>query len=108
MAHKDLINHYEEKKEEIKLKPVKLSHSLICGTFGCVASMSLINIPKFDSLPLTGLGGFLAGYTLPYVVKNVKILELDYQIFMNKNIINDLEKERLEKFEERKTLQKTI
>ena len=38
----------------------------------------------------------------------LRFLELDYQIFMNKNIINDLEKERLEKFEERKTLQKTI
>ena len=33
MAHKDLINHYEEKKEEIKLKPVKLSHSLILWNF---------------------------------------------------------------------------
>lgn len=106
MANKDLINSYEEKKKEIKLKPVKLSHSLICGTAGCMAGMNLINMPKFDSLLFTGLGGFLVGYTLPYIVKKIKILDIDYQIFINKSIVKNLEKERLKQLEKVKTLQK--
>ena len=48
----------------------------------------------------------MVGYTLPYIVKKIKILDIDYQIFINKSIVKDLEKERLKQLEKVKTLQK--
>lgn len=93
-ATEELIYNYIDKKDKLKLNPVKYSHSLICGTIGSMLGMSMVTIPKMDSLILLGLGGFLAGYTVPYVVRKIRIGELDYQILINKGIINDLKKEK--------------
>lgn len=98
----ELISDYTDKKDKLKLKPVKYSHSLICGTIGSMLGMSMVTIPKMDMLILSGLGGFLAGYVLPYAAKKIRIGELDYNIYVNNLIIKDLNKEKERVQEEKK------
>lgn len=98
----ELISSYADKKRKLKLKPVKHSYSCICGTLGCMFGMSMVSIPKMDMLILSGLGGFLAGYVLPYAAKKIRIGELDYNIYVNNLIIKDLNKEKERVQEEKK------
>ena len=93
-ATEDLIERYTIKKDELKFKPVKFSHVYICGIAGSIAAISILGIPEFDLIMFASMGGFAIGSLLPYTIKKVRIAELDYQIFMNRNIINDLEKDK--------------
>ena len=41
-----------------------------------------------------GMAGGLIGSSIPYVIRQVKIGDLNYQIYMNNLILNDLDEKR--------------
>lgn len=80
---------YEQEKEAIKLKPVKLSHQLIFGSLAQLSAMAYTNSNgiKFDGILLISLGSFSLGLCMPSLIKKIRIADKDYQIYMiNKNI----------------------
>ena len=89
-----LIEDYTVTRDSLKLKPVKHFHAYICGTIGSMLGISMMTIPKLDILIFSSIGGFVAGYALPYVVRNVNIGFYDYNIYVNKSIIKDLNKKK--------------
>ena len=93
-AFLQLNDKYEKKRKQIKLKPVKTSHMCLFGSVGCLAAMATVHSPFLSEFMLVGLGGYTIGWAIPYVVKRIKLADLDYQIYMNDKIINDLENEK--------------
>lgn len=85
---------FNSKKEELKLKPVKLSHVCLAGAACSFLAMGLADTQYLSGVLLSGLGGYVAGCAIPYIVRNVRIADLDYQIYMNNAIIADLEREK--------------
>ncbi len=107
-ATEQLIEEYENKKEELKLKPVKnlqIYSGLIIGESAGIAIMSS-NLLDLGVMVIGGLAGGAIGALTPYIIKQIKIGELDYQIFMNGLIMKDLEKEKAEVSGKVKTLNK--
>ncbi len=90
-----LNNSYEKKKEKIKLKPVNLGTVCMLGTVGSFVAMGLIGSDSLIGLELSCFGGYAVGCCLPYLVKKIRLLDLDYQIYSNNKIIDDLEKEKV-------------
>lgn len=90
----ELISNYKTKQDDIKLNPVKFSHTLICGTMGSIVSICMVKEPSLDLMIFSGIGGYVLGALVPYIVKKIRIADLDYQIFINKSIINDLNAEK--------------
>lgn len=108
VATENLIEKYENKKEKIKLSSVP-SWQLYSGEIigGCSA-MAIISMHTLDlgTMLLGCVGGLFAGTLAPYIVKQIKIGDLNYQIFMNNLIIKDLEKEKKDVSEKVKTFYK--
>lgn len=90
-----LNDKYEKKKEQIKFKPVKISHMCLFGTVGSLVAMASVHSSFLSGTMFAGLGGYTIGCTIPYIVKKIKVVDLDYQIYMNDKIINDLENEKV-------------
>lgn len=89
---------YETKKEKIKLRPVKTSHVCLCEAVGMMTGMAIMgtNLLDLGALIVAGMGGAAVGALTPYIVKQIKIGDLNYQIFTNNLIMKDLEKEKAE------------
>lgn len=92
----DLIASYEDKLEQLKLSEVKPSHVYLCGTLGCALAMASVGEPSLDLMILAGIGGCALGFAVPYIVKKVRIADMDYQIYINNKIVSDLKKEKAE------------
>ena len=92
----ELISSYEDKLAKLKLSEVKSSHVYLCGTLGCALAMASVSEPSLDLMILAGMGGCALGFAIPYVVKKIRIADLDYQIYVNNSIVSDLEKEKSE------------
>ena len=58
------------------------------------------------ALTIAGIGGAVIGTLIPYIVRQIKIGDLNYQIFMNNLIIKDLKKQKKEVSEKVKILHK--
>lgn len=90
----DFNNKYESKKEKIKGTPVKLSRTCICGATSSLIAMFSMDNHFLSGTLLASLGGYAIGCTIPYIIKKIRIADLDYQIYMNDKIINDLKNEK--------------
>ncbi len=80
---------YEQEKENVKLKPVKLSHQLIFGSLAQLSAFSYAHSNEFryDGLILLSLGAYSLGLCIPSLIKKIRIADKDYQIYIiNKNI----------------------
>ena len=93
---KELISGYEDKLEKLKLSVIKPSHVYLCGTFGGIISMVSVGEPSLDLMIFAGMSGYVVGSAIPYVVKKVRIADLNYQIYVNNSIVSDLENEKSE------------
>lgn len=93
-ATQDLISMYADKKDRIESSDVKSAPIYLCGSLGCVLAMFNIGTPSLDLMILAGFGGGMVGSVVPYLVKKIRIADLDYQIWVNNSIINDLNKKR--------------
>ena len=89
-----LVKDYTATRDALKLKPVKHTHACICGVVGSMLSISMMTLPKLDVLIFASIGGFAAGYAVPYVVRKINIGFYDYNIYVNNSIIKDLNKKR--------------
>lgn len=85
----------EKKKESIKFKPVKTSHICICGSMAEFAAIAVManNFFSFDAIVIGGFGSYGLGCLVPYMIKKIKIAELNFQILNNDIMINDLKKQ---------------
>lgn len=100
-AENELVEYYDSKKEELKVRPYKSSHiymGLFAGTMVGMITASY-NVLDSGAMILGGIFGGIAGASIPALIRHVKIGELNYQIFMNEKILDDLnlEKENLKK-----------
>lgn len=86
---------YEEKKEQIKLKPVKIGYVYLFGTLGSILAICSIEAKSLSELELACFGGYAVGCSLPYIFKKIRIAELEFQIRANNKIVDDLEKEKV-------------
>ncbi len=105
-ATEELIDRYIDKKNQISDREVKFSHVCICGSIGAIVGMARVKVPALDLMMFASMGGYVVGAMLPYAVKKIKIGELNYQIYMNKGILEGLEKEKKQKIDKVKTLRK--
>ena len=107
-ATEKLIQEYENKKEEIKLKPIPSWQLYSCEIIGESSAMGIVSMNMLDlgAMIIGCMGGAVLGALTPYIVKQIKIGDLNYQIFMNGLIIKDLEKEKVQVSEKVKTLHK--
>ena len=107
-ATEKLIQEYENKKEEIKLKPIPSWQLYSCEIIGESSAMGIVSMNMLDlgAMIIGCMGGAVLGALTPYIVKRIKIGDLNYQIFMNGLIIKDLEKEKAQVSEKVKTLHK--
>lgn len=95
-----LIAKYEDKRDKIKSGEVKPISIYLCSSLGCVLAMFNVNEPSFDLIMLAGLGGGVIGSMVPYLMKKIRIVDMDYQIWVNSSIIDDLNKKREQKIAE--------
>ena len=88
---------YEQEKETIKLKPVKLSHQLIFGSLAQLSAMAYANLNgiKFDGVILMSFGAYSLGICMPSLIKKIRIADKDYQIYMINKNIEFLEEQRI-------------
>lgn len=86
---------YEDKKEQLKLKPVKIGYVCLFGTLGSVLAMCNVGTRSLSGLELACFGGYAVGCFFPYTLKKIRIAELDFQIKSNNKIVDDLEKEKV-------------
>lgn len=96
-ATQELVEEYEDKKETIIQKKPNFGLVLALGSAGTMAAMfGVASSYALDlgAVLLSGMGGYAAGCALPYVVKEIRVGDLNYQIMVNNSIINDLEKEK--------------
>ena len=107
-ATEKLIQEYENKKEEIKLKPIPSWQLYSCEIIGESSAMGIVSMNMLDlgAMIIGCMGGAVLGALTPYIIKQIKIGDLNYQIFMNGLIIKDLEKEKAQVSEKVKTLHK--
>lgn len=107
-ATEKLIQEYENKKEEIKLKSIPSWQLYSCEIIGESSAMGIVSMNMLDlgAMIIGCMGGAVLGALTPYIVKQIKIGDLNYQIFMNGLIIKDLEKEKVQVSEKVKTLHK--
>lgn len=107
-ATEKLIQEYENKKEEIKLKPIPSWQLYSCEIIGESSAMGIVSMNMLDlgAMIIGCMGGAVLGALTPYIIKQIKIGDLNYQIFMNGLIIKDLEKEKVQVSEKVKTLHK--
>lgn len=91
-----LINSYEEKKERLKLRPYKNSHVYLGVFTGTMTGMFIASACTLDcgAMIIGGTVGGLIGTSIPYIVRSVKIADLNYQIYMNNLILKNLDKKR--------------
>ena len=96
IATDSLIQRYENKKEEIKMRPYKNSHFYLSVFTGIVAGMFIASASTLDSgaMIIDGMAGGLISTSIPYVIRQIKLGDLNYQIYMNNLILNDLDKKR--------------
>ncbi len=96
IATDSLIQRYENKKEEIKMRPYKNSHFYLSVFTGIVAGMFIASASTLDSgaMIIGGMAGGLISTSIPYVIRQIKLGDLIYQIYMNNLILNDLDKKR--------------
>ena len=96
IATDSLIQRYENKKEEIKMRPYKNSHFYLSVFAGTVAGMFIASASTLDSgaMIIGGMAGGLISTSIPYVIRQIKLGDLNYQIYMNNLILNDLDKKR--------------
>ena len=96
IATDSLIQRYENKKEEIKMRPYKNSHFYLSVFTGTVAGMFIASASTLDSgaMIIGGMAGGLISTSIPYVIRQIKLGDLNYQIYMNNLILNDLDKKR--------------
>lgn len=96
IATDSLIQRYENKKEEIKMRPYKNSHFYLSVFTGIVAGMFIASASTLDSgaMIIGGMAGGLISTSIPYVIRQIKLGDLNYQIYMNNLILNDLDKKR--------------
>ena len=106
VMEEELIDRYTNKRDQIKEKEIDFSHACICGFIGSGLGMTIVNEPSFDLLMFASMGGYAVGLMIPYVIKKIKIGELNYQIYISKGILKDLEEEKENKLEKVKTLRK--
>lgn len=90
----DLILKYETKKNKIKTSEAKSAPIYLCSSLGCVLAMFSVSSPSLDLMILAGASGGIIGSLIPHLVKKVRIADMDYQIWINNSIINDLNKKR--------------
>lgn len=107
-ATEKLIQEYENKKEEIKLKSIPSWQLYSCEIIGESSAMGIVSMNMLDlgAMIIGCMGGAVLGALTPYIIKQIKIGDLNYQIFMNGLIIKDLEKEKVQVSEKVKTLHK--
>ena len=107
-ATQSLIDKYKSKKNELKSIQLKNSHIYLCEIAGTVVSIVLVSMNLLDlgAITIAGIGGGLAGAFTPYTIKQIRIGDLNYQIYMNSLIIKDLEREKDQVSEKVKTLHK--
>ena len=96
IATDSLIQRYENKKEEIKMRPYKNLHFYLSVFTGTVAGMFIASASTLDSgaMIIGGMAGGLISTSIPYVIRQIKLGDLNYQIYMNNLILNDLDKKR--------------
>ena len=96
IATDSLIQRYENKKEEIKIRPYKNSHFYLSVFTGIVAGMFIASASTLDSgaMIIGVMAGGLISTSIPYVIRQIKLGDLNYQIYMNNLILNDLDKKR--------------
>lgn len=96
IATDSLIQRYENKKEEIKMRPYKNSHFYLSVFTGIVAGMFIASASTLDSgaMIIGVMAGGLISTSIPYVIRQIKLGDLNYQIYMNNLILNDLDKKR--------------
>ena len=96
IATDSLIQRYENKKEEIKMRPYKNSHFYLSVFTGIVAGMFIASASTLDSgaMIIGGMAGGLISTSIPYVIRQIKLGDLNYQIYMNNLILNDLDEKR--------------
>ncbi len=88
-------NDYEIKKENLKLKPVKLHHVCLCGTLSGLMAICATSSCELSTTELCFFGGYFLGCSIPYLIKKIRVSELDFQINQNNKILDDLEKEKV-------------
>lgn len=108
VATEELIKKYKNIKEEIILASVPSWKLYSCEIIGGSVAMAIVSMNMLDlgAMIIGGMGGATLGALTPYIVKQIKIGDLNYQIFMNGLIIKDLEKEKVQVSEKVKTLHK--
>ena len=99
---------FEDKKEKLQLIPVKASHICLCEVAGITVGIAMMGTHMLDlgALTIAGIGGAVIGTLIPYIVRQIKIGDLNYQIFMNNLIIKDLKKQKKEVREKVKIINK--
>ncbi len=90
----NINENYEVKKEKLKLSPVKLRHVFIVGTLSGLASLCFVDNSDLSLMELAFFGSYTLGCIVPYIVKKIRISELDFQINQNNKILDDLEREK--------------
>lgn len=97
-----------EKIEELRTRPFKAWHIYACETIGALSFMGMSTANSLDlgNGIIAGLCGACVGACTPWLVRKIKIGELKYQIYMNKGILEGLEKEKKQKIDKVKTLRK--
>ena len=107
-ATEELIGNYENKKEEIKSNPIPSWQLYSCEIIGGSSVTAIVSMNMLDlgAMIIGCMGGAAIGALVPYIVKQIKIGDLNYQIFMNSLIIKDLEKEKSKVSEKVKILHK--
>ena len=108
VATEELIERYENEKEKIKSKVVPAWQLYSGEIIGCSFAIAIVsaNILDLGAMIIGGMGGAAIGASVPYIVKQIKIGDLNYQIFTNGLILKNLEKEKSKVCEKVKILHK--
>ena len=102
---KDLISKYTYQKEKLEANEIKPTTLYLCASLGWATAVFNVG-SSLSLMMLAGLGGGIVGGAIPYLVKKIRIADLDYQILINNSIINDLNKKRERKIVENAKFEK--
>ena len=91
VATEELIERYENEKEKIKSKVVPAWQLYSGEIIGCSFAIAIVsaNILDLGAMIIGVMGGAAIGASVPYIVKQIKIGDLNYQIFTNGLIYSD-------------------
>ena len=78
------------------MRPYKNSHIYLGVFVGCAAGIVITTTQILDSgaMIIGGMAGGLIGASIPYIIRQIKIGDLNYQIYMNNLILDDLDKKK--------------